>query len=100
VIKDSLSLENVRIEANYVIGKSEFEAGNYDAALDYLFFVMFKSNAAIGAECHYLVAYIYHAQQDYSSSETEVRAIVKNRSSFSFWVAKALILQAKKLYGD
>lgn len=95
IIKDSLSLENVRIEANYVIGKSEFELGNYDAALDYLFFVMFKSNASIGAECHYMVAYIYHAQQDYSGSETEVRAIVKNRSSYSYWVAKALILQAK-----
>ncbi|MBK6951423.1 MAG: tetratricopeptide repeat protein [Crocinitomicaceae bacterium] len=95
VLKDSLALENVRIEANYVIGKSEFELGNYDAALDYLFFVMFKSNAAIGAECHYMVAYIYHAQQDYSGSETEVRDLVKNRSSYSYWVAKALILQAK-----
>jgi tetratricopeptide (TPR) repeat protein len=95
ILKDSLSLENVRIEANYVIGKSEFELGNYDAALDYLFFVMFKSNAAIGAECHYMVAYIYHAQQDYSGSETEVRDLVKNRSSYSYWVAKALILQAK-----
>lgn len=95
VLNDSLSLENVKIEANYVIGKSEFELGNYDAALDYLFFVMFKSNTAIGAECHFMVAYIYHAQQDYSGSETEVRLIVKNRSSYSYWVAKALILQAK-----
>lgn len=95
ILKDSLALENVKIEANYVIGKSEFEAGNYDTALDYLFFVMFKNNAAIGAECHFMVAYIYHAQQDYGSSETEVRDIVKNRSSYSYWVAKALILQAK-----
>lgn len=95
VIKDSLALDNVRIEANYVLGKAEFEVGNYDAALDYLFYVMASNNGSIGAECNFMVAYIYHAQQDYSGSETEVRAIVKNRASQSYWVAKALILQAK-----
>lgn len=95
IIRDSLSLDNVKIEANYVIGKAEFEDGNFDGALDYLLYVSFNSTAAIGAESHYLIAYIYHLQQDYSSSETEVRSIVKKRSSYSYWVAKALILQAK-----
>lgn len=95
VLNDSLSLENVKIEANYVIGKAEFEAGNYNEALDYLLFVTYKNNGALGAEAHYLVALIYHLQDDYSGSETEVRAIVKNRSSQSYWVAKALILQTK-----
>ncbi|MBI3134615.1 MAG: tetratricopeptide repeat protein [Bacteroidetes bacterium] len=95
VLKDSLSLDNVKIEANYVIGKAEYEDGNYNGALDYLMFVSFNSSGAIGAESQYLVALIYHLQEDYSGSEAEVRSIVKKRSSYSYWVAKALILQAK-----
>lgn len=95
VLKDSLSLDNVKIEANYVIGKAEFEDGNYDNAVDPLMYVSFKSNSAIGAEAQFLIALIYHLQMNYDDSETEVRSIVKNRASYSYWVAKALILQAK-----
>ena len=95
VLKDSLSLENVKVEANYVIGKAEYEDGNFNSALDYLSFVSFKSTSAIGAESQFLIALIYHLQEDYSGSETEVRSIVKKRASYSYWVAKALILQAK-----
>jgi TolA-binding protein len=95
VLKDSLSLDNVKVESNYVIGKAEFEDGNFNGALDYLMFVSFNSSSAIGAESQYLIALIYHLQEDYSGSETEVRAIVKKRASYGYWVAKALILQAK-----
>jgi len=95
VLNDSLALDNVKIEANYVIGKAEFETGNYAGALDYFFFVEAKSTGAIGAESHYHIALIYHLQEDFSGSEEEVRAIVKTRGAYNYWVAKALILQAK-----
>ena len=95
VLKDSLALDNVKIEANYVIGKAEFEVGNYSGALDYFFFVSSKSSSAIGAESHYHIALIYHLQEDFSGSEEEVRAIVKTRGAYGYWVAKSLILQAK-----
>ena len=95
VLKDTLALENAKVEANYVLGKAEFLSGNYNAALDYFYFLSAKNNSAIGAESQYHIALIYHLQEDYSSSEAEVRLIVKNRGSQSYWVAKALILQAK-----
>lgn len=95
VLKDSLSLDNVKIEANYVIGKAEYEDGNFNTALDHLLYVSFNSSGIIGAESQYLIALIYHLQEDYDASETEVRALIKKRASHNYWVAKALILQTK-----
>jgi tetratricopeptide (TPR) repeat protein len=95
VLRDSLALDNVKIEANYVLGRAAYEDGNYETALDHFYFVMSKNNSSLGAESHYYVALIYHLQMDYETSEEEVRKIVKNRGAQSYWVAKALIVQAK-----
>ena len=95
VLKDSLALDNVKLEANYVLGKADFEDGDYDAAFNYFAFTAAKSKNVLGAESQYHLALIYHLQQDYEASEDEVRSIVKNRAAYSYWVAKALILQAK-----
>lgn len=99
VIADPLALENVMIEARYVIGKAEFEVGNYDVALTEFRFVSSKTSGVIGAESQYLIALIYHLRDEFKKSEEEVRFLMKNKAGYDYWVAKALILQAKNSIG-
>lgn len=99
VLADPLSLENVILEARYVIGKAEMEVSNYAAALIEFSEVSAKTSGIIGAESQYNVALIYHIREDYKKSEQEVRSLMKNKAGYDYWVAKALILQAKNSIG-
>ncbi|MCG8574892.1 MAG: tetratricopeptide repeat protein [Flavobacteriales bacterium] len=99
VLLDPLSLENVQIEAHYVLGKAEMEVGNYDLALPEFVEVSENTASIIGAESQYYVALIYHLKEEYKQSETEVRKLMKEKAGYDFWVAKVLILQAKNSIG-
>ncbi len=99
VLADPLSLDNVLIEAHYVLGKAEFEKGNYDLALAEFVRVSDKSQSMIGAESQFHVALIYHLKEEYKTSENEVRKLMKEKAGYDYWVAKALILQAKNSMG-
>jgi TolA-binding protein len=99
VIVDPLSLENVITEANYVLGKAEMEISSYDLALDYFRKVADNTKGEIGAESQYYIALIYHLQEEYKQSEDEVRVLMKQQAGYDYWVAKALILQAKNSIG-
>ncbi len=99
VMVDPLALDNVVIEAHYVIGKAEFEVNNYDVAMTEFREVSAKTSAAIGAEAHYYIALIYHLREEYKKSEEEVRFLMKNKAGYDYWKAKALILQAKNSIG-
>lgn len=93
------ALENVKIEAHYVIGKAELEASNYEVALEEFQHVADETSSALGAESHYSIALIYHLQEDYKKSEEIVRKIMKERAGYDYWIAKSLILQAKNSIG-
>ncbi len=99
VLLDPLSLENVILEARYVIGKAEMESANYSAALIEFTEVSAKTSGVIGAEAQYNVALIYNIREEYKKSEEEVRSLMKNKAGYDYWVAKALILQAKNSIG-
>ena len=99
IIVDPLALPNIVTEANYVVAKSEFEAGNYDIAMPLFVSVAQKSNGAIGAESYFHVALIYHLKEEYKVSETEIRKMMKEKAGYDYWIAKALILQAKNSIG-
>ena len=99
VLASDLALDNVKTEANYVLGKANFEAGNIEEAMPYFVYVSANSSGKIGAESQYHVALIYHLQEDYSTSETEVRNLMKDKAGYDYWVAKALLLQVKNSIG-
>ncbi|MBN4070942.1 tetratricopeptide repeat protein [Crocinitomix catalasitica] len=99
ILADPLSLENVIIEAHYVVAKAEFEKGNYDLALPEFVEVSVKSQSVIGAESQFHVALIYHLREEYKNSENEVRKLMKEKAGYDYWVAKALILQGKNSIG-
>lgn len=99
VLADPLSLENVKIEAHYVIGKSELESNNYDEALVEFKEVAENTSSVLGAESQYSIALIYHLREEFKESEDEVRKMMKERAGYDYWIAKALILQAKNSIG-
>ncbi len=99
VLLDVLALDNVKTEAHYVVGKAEFEAGNFPKAQEEFRIVSEESNGSIGAESQFYVALIYHLQEEYTLSEEEVRSLMSDHAGYPYWVAKALILQAKNSMG-
>jgi tetratricopeptide (TPR) repeat protein len=99
-VKDNdQALDNVKIEAHYVVGKAELESNNYEVALEEFEFVKEQTSSALGAEAHYNIALIYHLQEEYKKSEEVVRAVMKKWTGYDYWMAKVLILQAKNSIG-
>lgn len=99
VVDDPLSLPNAITEAHFVLGKAAMEYSDYDAGLPEFKYVAANTKGSIGAESQYNVALIFHLREDYKRSEEEVRVLMKNHSGYDYWVAKALILQAKNSIG-
>ncbi|MCB9225274.1 MAG: tetratricopeptide repeat protein [Crocinitomicaceae bacterium] len=99
VLVDPLALDNVKTEANYVLGKAEMEIASYDLAIEYFRKVTQATKSVIGAESQFNIALIFHLQEEYKISEGEVRILMKEQAGYDYWVAKALILQAKNSIG-
>lgn len=99
VLADPLSLDNVKVEAHYVIGKAALEANNFDKAMSEFKEVTEQTSSVLGAEAQYCIALIYNMQEEFKKSEDEVRILMKERAGYDYWVAKALILQSKNSIG-
>ena len=99
VLKDDNALDFVKVEAHYVIGKAHMAAQRYAEAEPHFTFVSKNSNGEIGAESKYNLALILHIDESYKKSEQHVRELMKTFGSYTYWVAKVLILQAKNSIG-
>ena len=99
ILIDEQALDNVKTESHYAIAQAYMANNDYDSAHVHYVIVTEKSNGSIGAESQYNIALIYHLQEDYAQSEKEVRKLMKNHAGYDYWVAKALILQAKNSMG-
>jgi len=99
VLKDEQALDYVKTEAHYAIGMALMINKEYDDAFVHFTNVADNSNGAIGAESQYNLALIYNLKEEYASSEKAVRKLMKNNAGYGYWVAKALILQAKNSIG-
>ena len=99
VLVDPLALDNAKIEAHYILGKYDQASANYQSAIDHYREVTKETKGEIGAESQFNIALIYHLQEEYKTSEDEVRLLMKEQAGYDYWVAKALILQAKNSIG-
>jgi len=93
------ALDYVKTEAYFVIGKALMIDSDYSTAKTNFTEVINNSNGEMAAESQYNIAMIYNLEEDYTTSEQEVRKLMKNNAGYNFWVAKALILQAKNSMG-
>lgn len=99
VLLDEQALDYVKIESHYAIAKAYMLSNDYENAKTHFTLVAEGSSGSIGAESQYNIALIYHLQENYAQSEIEVRNLMKNNAGYDYWVAKALILQAKNSMG-
>lgn len=84
-----------RLEAEYSKGMSNFKLNSYAEAIPSLEWLVKNTTTAMGSEAKYSLAEIYYKQTQYGQAETEIKALIKMKPSYNFWVAKGLILQAR-----
>lgn len=87
----------IRLEIEYVSAISNYTIKNYADAKPSLEWLSKNTTTVTSAEAKYLLAEMYYQQKELDKSDTEVRALLKMKPSYNYWVAKALILQARTL---
>lgn len=86
--------DKVIAEAHFIGGKSAFELGNFETALNELDTCSKLTENEMGAEAKYTKAYILYIQQAYIESEKEIFELVNRIPSYDVWIAKSLVLLA------
>ena len=84
-----------RKEAHYALGISKFNLEEYEAALPSLDWLVKNTTSAMGSEAKYHIAKIYFQNNEYNEVLSEIKALLRMKPSYNFWVAKGLLLQAK-----
>jgi TolA-binding protein len=97
VIASSQINNTLRLEAEYANGMSNYYLNNFEAAKPSLAYIIKNTTTVWGAEAKYTTAEIYFKQEEYAKADTEVRALIKMKPSYNYWVAKGLILQSRVL---
>jgi tetratricopeptide (TPR) repeat protein len=97
VLTSSQINNTLRLEAEYANGMSNFYLNNFELAKPSLVWISINTTTAMGSEAKYSLAEVYYKQEDYTKADAEVRALIKMKPSYNYWVAKGLILQSRIL---
>ncbi len=93
---DVLPIENIEseylIEANLVLGKIQFEAGNYLTSMFHLDYVVNESTTEEGAEAQYYRCKVLFNQEKLDESRNQIFSMSEDFASYEYWVVKAFIL--------
>ena len=81
-------------QINHIMGKSYFEKGNYNAAIDKLDKSARNDKSVYGAESAYYSAVASIKLKKYDEAENKVFDISDNFSKYDYWVAKSFIALA------
>jgi len=92
VKKSDVVSEQLSREADYIIGKAYYQAGNYALALPSLRAVASDTKTEQGAEAKFLVADIHFKQKRLADSEKEIIDFIDKGTSYTYWLGKAFIL--------
>jgi tetratricopeptide (TPR) repeat protein len=84
-----------KIEGEYSKGMSNFKLNNYTDAIPSLEWLVKNTTTAIGSESKYTLAEIYFKQSQFGQADSEIKALIKMKPSYNYWVAKGLILQTR-----
>ena len=89
---------NVNIDAHNTahlyLGKSAYERGYYEKALDYFLTTLNNAKDENGAEAQYLLAQILHNQKKYKQSIQSLFDLNKNFPLYERWLGKSFLLIA------
>ena len=81
-------------QINHIMGKSYFEKGNYNAAIEKLDKSARNDKSVYGAESAYYSAVASIKLKQYDEAENKVFNIADNFSKYDYWVAKSFIALA------
>ena len=81
-------------QINHIVGKSYFEKGNYNAAIERLDKSARNDKSVYGAESAYYSALASIKLKNYDEAENKVFDIADNFSKYDYWVAKSFIALA------
>ncbi|MEN9700242.1 MAG: hypothetical protein RLZZ301_1440 [Bacteroidota bacterium] len=95
VLENAATTTQLKVEAEYAKGLSNYNLKKYDAAKPSLEWLVKNTTTAMGSEAKYLLAEVYFNQHQFEASEIEIKALIKMKPSYNYWVAKGLLLQAR-----
>lgn len=87
----------LKLESEYAKGISLAKTEHFAEALSSLEYVIKSTTKEMAAECKYTIAEGYYAQNDLTKTESEIRALLKMKPGYDYWIAKGLILQTRVL---
>jgi tetratricopeptide (TPR) repeat protein len=90
----SLSTQH-KVEGEYSKGMSQFKLNQFTEAIPSLEWLVKNTTTAIGSEAKFTLAQIYFNQNQFGQAETEIKALIKMKPSYNYWVAKGLMLQTR-----
>jgi tetratricopeptide (TPR) repeat protein len=99
VLQNSQVTSSIRLESEYALGMSYLYLTNYDLASPSLEWVIQNTTTAWAAEAKYSLALIEFKQKDLEKADYEIRALIKMKPAYNYWIAKGLILQTRILIG-
>jgi tetratricopeptide (TPR) repeat protein len=88
---------NLKIEAEYAYGMSNYYLKDYASSAPSLRWVVKNTTTAKASEAKYALANIQFSNLSMDSCIILVKELVKMKPSYNYWVAKGLILQTKAL---
>jgi TolA-binding protein len=95
VLDNAALTPQLRVEAEYATGLSNYHLKQYELAQPSLEWLVKNTTTSMGSEAKYLLADIYFGQQMYDEAEAEIKALLKMKPSYNYWVAKGLLLQTR-----
>lgn len=97
VLASSQINNTIRLEAEYAKGMSNFYAANYTEAKSSLEWITKNTTTVMAAEAKYSLCEMYYILKDYTKADAEIKALLKMKPAYNYWVAKSLILQSRIL---
>jgi TolA-binding protein len=97
VLQSSQVTNSIKLEAEYANGMSNYYLNNFDLALTSLEWITKNTTTVWAAEAKFSLAEMAFKQQNYTKSDAEIRALLKMKPTYNYWVAKGLVLQTRVL---
>lgn len=91
--------DELKREAEYAEGKSNYELGNLSAAISPLRDVAGDTKLEQGAEAKYLLAEIYYKDNKKAKAEEEIVDFIDKGTPYTYWLGKSFLLLAN-IYED
>jgi TolA-binding protein len=95
VLDNAALTPQLKVEAEYATGLANYQLKQYEAAKPSLEWLVKNTTTSMGSEAKYLLASIYFSQQMYDEADAEVKALLKMKPSYNYWVAKGLLIQSR-----